>query len=109
MMQGQILYPVNPIILMPPVTATVRTGCKEPMQHGQENGSLHIKLKLPSLQKPFDDLFNPQLLSEPAKDQRGTNLSRRGMNLTLAGQNQKHFLGEPGEGSDELLNIPFGP
>src|SRR5512139_3806306 len=108
MMQGQILYPVNPIILMPLVTTTVRTGCKEPMQHGQENGSLHIKLKLPFLQKPSDDLSDPQLFPESLEDQRGTHLFRRGMNFTLAGQNQKHLLGEPREGSDELFNIPLG-
>jgi hypothetical protein len=62
---------------MPLVTATVRTGCKEPMQHAQKDRSLHIKLKLPSLQKPLDDLSDPQLFPESLEDQRGTNLFRR--------------------------------
>ena len=83
-----MIYPVDPIILVPLVTETVGAGCKEPMNNCQKDSPLHIELILPATKKPLDDLPDPQLFPEPLEDQGGTDLLGDGMDLTLPGQNQ---------------------
>ena len=54
---------------LPLVGSSIAAGDEEAMQHGEEDGSLDVKLEASSRQKLLDDALAASLLPEPLEDQ----------------------------------------
>jgi len=106
-MQQKVIDTVDQIITMPAVTGPIRTGDKEPMQNRQKDGTLYIKAKLSLCQKAADDLADLKFFPKSLANQDGTNLLRLGMDIALAGEDQKNLLGKTGKGANKVFDLPL--
>ena len=107
MMQRKRFNPVNTLISTPLVARPVGAGNEQAMENRQEDGPLHIKLELAVAQNTMKNLSDPQLLPKPLKNQCGSDLLCRGLNIGVApgGKNQEDLFGKSGQGSDDGFNI----
>jgi len=105
MMQSQPIAASDQVIPMPAIAGTVGTGYEESVQDRQEDCPFHIKLEFPFRKKPTNNFAHSQLLPEPFKDERRTNLLGHGMNIASSRQNQEDLLGETGKGTDKVLDL----
>jgi len=69
MMQFKRFGSRNEIVFSPAFCGSIAAAGKKPMQHGQINGSLDVKVVTASFQQRSDYLLDAALLPEPPKDQ----------------------------------------
>src|ERR1039457_7422697 len=69
--QVQIGDPFDRVVVLPLLGRTVASRCKEPMQHGEEDGSFNGELKAAAFEQGGQDLVDWVGLPEPLKDQGG--------------------------------------
>jgi hypothetical protein len=106
--QGEILHPLDGIIPAPLLAGAVRSGEKESVQDGEEDGSFHRKAELPPFQKALEDLVEMELLPEPLEEERRADPLGRSLAIAFARKNQKDSFGESGEGADQVFDLsPF--
>src|SRR6516164_7623782 len=84
MMQFKRFGSRNEIVLSPSFSGSIAAAGKKPMQHGQIDSSLNIKVVAASLEQGLNDLLNTAFFPEPAKDQVRTN-PLHGDSLSLSG------------------------
>jgi hypothetical protein len=66
--QVQIGDPFDRVVVLPLLGGTIASRCKEPMQHGEEDGSFNGELKAPAFEQGGQDLVDRAGLPEPFKD-----------------------------------------
>src|ERR1700693_3538717 len=65
MMQIETLDAIDPVILPPPISGTVRSAGEQAMQHGEEDGAFECKPVLALTRELLDDGPAPGLLPQP--------------------------------------------
>jgi hypothetical protein len=107
MMQTKRFNTFDTMIPAPFVAVSVGAGNKEAMEHGQEDGPLHIKFELAVSDNTMKNFADSQFLPKPLKDQGGTDLLCRGLDVGVSSgrKNQQDLLGKSGEGSDDGFDI----
>jgi hypothetical protein len=95
-MQTKRFNTFDTMIPAPFVAVSVRAGNEEAMKHGQEDGPLHIKFELAVSDNTMKNFANPQFLPKPLKDQGGSDLLCRGLEVGVASgrKNQNNLLGK---------------
>src|SRR5271169_5319452 len=64
-MQFEPLDTINPVILTPPISGTVRSAGEQAMQHGEEDGAFECKPVLTLTRELLDDGPAPGFLPQP--------------------------------------------
>src|ERR1700758_1473071 len=59
----------NEIVFSPTFSGSVAAGGQKPMQHGEINGPLNVKVVAASFEQRSNYLLNPAFFPEPPKDQ----------------------------------------
>ena len=85
MLEGQVLGSWNSITLSPALGGPVAARSEKPVQHGEINSPLHLKLITPVAEQFADDLFEAEFNPKTAEDQVRANLSD-GYRLSLSGR-----------------------
>jgi len=99
------------VVVLPRLGGPVTAGCEEAMEHGEEDGPLHVELEAATAQEPLDDLLASGLLPESLEDQgRADASSGDGGDLPPGmSREQQDGLGEPsprGQQGIELAALP---
>src|SRR4029077_20135701 len=74
----------NEIVFSPTFSGSIAAAGKKPMQHGEINGPLNVKVVAARLEQRFNYLLNPAFFPEPPKDQVRPDALHRD-SLSLAG------------------------
>jgi hypothetical protein len=108
--QVQIGDALDGIVVLPLLGGTVAAGREETMQHGEEDGALDGKLKVPVLKQGGKDLVDRACLPESLEDQGGADpgAARGDAVAACLGAEDGEFLGEPSQRLDEGVEAAAG-